>query len=305
MRKCAIATVLLLMLPCLQQAQGQDERSDVGRSGEIDTVSNFIIEKRGALYYCFGKPCEGANTDYYYNNSDRVKISGRFKKGVPVDTMKEYYESGVLKSVYHPYREKYVYQGNKYPFSLFAEYDETGVCVRFRDDETGIEKRYDAQGDLISELYYSRKNNCMDRYIEYFPNRQRKTVIMKRNRYDYDESGRLIRHWTRKSERYDKKKGVILATFGFEEYDASENVVKIARFYTEMREGELFERLKPEFPASVEIVSLQDYKEVEYPLLEMKETFRWDFKKGKTIIIRYRQKDGRWVETERKSLPRL
>lgn len=301
-------TLLLFLLLRLLQAQAQDQQSVFGRSDDrscIDTILNFIIEKEGALYYCFGKPCEGVNTDYYYNDGDKIKITGWFKKGMPVDTIKEYYESGALKSVYYPYRDKYKYRGVKYPLSLVIEYDEAGVCIRHKDDEAGIEKRYDAQGGLISELHYSKKKSHIEQYIEYYPNRQQKTVITKRNRHDYDENGRLIRHWMRKSERFNKKDGVISASFYFEEYDLSGNTVKIGRFYTEMKEGEPFEHLKPEFPNCIEGVPLQDYKEVEYPLQEMKEVFRWDFENRKTIIIRYRQKNNRWVEVERKSLPRL
>lgn len=305
-RKCVIMTLLLFVLLCLLQAQAKQLGSghSVDRN-DIDTVLNFIIEKEGALYYCFGKPCEGLNSDYYYNDGDKVKITGRFKNGVPVDTIKEYYESGVLRSTYYPFRKKYKYQGCKYPYILLEQYNEAGVRIWYKNDIAGIEAHYDARGALVSELYYSRRDHCIEHYIEYFPNRKQKTVVTKRNRYDYDENGRLIRYWKRGSERFNKKNGVISGSFYFEEYDVSGAVAKIGRFYTEMKEGVPFEHLKPEFPDCIEKVPLQDYKEVKYPRLGIKEVFRWDFENKKTIIIRYRQKDNRWVEIERKSLPRL
>lgn len=243
------------------------------------------------------------------NESERqgvanVKKADRSEKGLPSDTLKEYYDNGTLKSVYYPYRKQYKYGGRKYPFSMYAEYDENGQCTQFRDDKLGIERRY-RNGALTSELIYSRKKNRIVQFVEYHPDGIRKTLILNQNRYDYDRQERLRRHWIRKSGRYNRKYSVLSATFNFEEYDVDGNISRTGRFYSEMKEMDLFRHLKPEFPAAMDSVPTQDFKEVEYPMLGLKDVYRWDYTNNRTIIFRYRQMGNRWVEVERKSLSRL
>ncbi|MDR2914821.1 MAG: hypothetical protein LBV74_08335 [Tannerella sp.] len=271
---------------------------------ETDLDGGFRVVKNDMTYDCQGKPCEGFQTDYYNSDETKIRITGRFKEGMPVDTIKEYYENGILKSLYYPYKRKYKYCGRKYNYCLYIEYDEQGNCIRYTNDKEGIERKYRSDGALISVMYYCRRRSNLKYFVQNFPGSKMKSIITKGNKYDYDENERLRRHWVRKSAKYDKKSGVLSATFYFEEYDVAGNLSRIGRFYSNLYEHDQWLRVSPEFPVEMDSVPVQDFKEIIYPRLNLKDVYRWDYINNKTIIERYEQKGEVWVEIERKSLPR-
>lgn len=264
-----------------------------------------LIVMNDRVYHCSGEPCNGVQTDYYNEEEGRIRMTGRFKNGIPVDTIKEYHENGVLKSLYYPYKRKYKYSGRKYNYCLYIEYDEQGNCLRYTNDKEGIERRYKPDGALISVMYYCRRKSSIRYYMENFPERKKRSVITKGNRYDYDENERLRRHWVRKSAKYDKKSGKLSATFYYEEYDVQGNISSIGRFYSDLYEHDRWLHIVPEFPVTLDAVPAQDFKEILYPRLGLKDVYRWDYTNNRTTIIRYEQKGKVWVEIERKSLPRV
>ncbi len=270
-----------------------------------DTVRSSIVKKGNIFYDSSGNPFEGVVTDYYDENRTSTRITGRFKKGIPVDTIKEYYANGILKSFYYPYRKKYTFSGRKYIYGLLIEYDEQGNRIRYRDDNKGIERIYRPDKTLKSVLYYCRKGSVSKYYVEYYPDGVKKTIVTNANKYDYDENGRLRRHWIRKSERYNKKYGTMLATFYFEEFDVSGEVSKTGRFYSNLYDHDHWYHIFPEFPEGIGAVPLQDFREVVYPALDIKDVYRWDYSNKKTIITRYEQRGDIWVESKSKSLPRI
>ena len=271
---------------------------------DSDMAGNFMTEENGIVYDYSGKPCHGYQVDYYDKDKNKIRISGRFKKGVPVDVVKGYYENGVIKFKYYPFKKKYKYRGRKYNYCLYSEYDENGNCIRYIDDMKGVERRYGSDGSLHSVLYYRRKASEVVHYEEYYPGNKKKTVISGGNKYDYDENGCLRRHWVRKSERHNKKYGTMSATIYFEEYDVSGNISRIGRLYTNLYEHDQWLHISPEFPASINSVPTQDFKEITYPRLNMKDVYKWDYSNNRTIITRYALKGKVWVEIERKSLSR-
>jgi hypothetical protein len=270
-----------------------------------DMAGSFIMIRKGLPCNCSDKPCDGFVTDYYDDNRTNIRMTGRFKKGFPIDTVKEYYENGMLKSLYYPYKKKYKFSGRKYNYSLLIEYDKRGNCVRYRDDAMEVEKIYRSNKSLKSALYYCRKRNVLKYYVEYYPDGVKKTVVMDANKYDYDENERLRRHWIRKSEKYNKKYGIMSASFYFEEFDVSGEVSKTGRFYSNLYDHDRWHRIFPEFPRGIEAVPVQDFREVFYPALNLKDVYRWDYANKKTIITRYEQRGDIWVESESKSLPRI
>lgn len=223
---------------------------------------------------------------------------------MPVDTIKEYYENGILKSLYYPYRRKYKYCGRKYNYCLYIEYDEQGNRIRYTNDKDGIERKYGSDGALISVLYYCRRESNVKYFLQNFPGSKMKSIITGGNRYDYDENERLRRHWVRKSARYDKKYGALSASFYFEEYDVAGNISRIGRFYSNLYEHAQWLRISPEFPVAIDSVPVQDFKEIIYPRLNLKDVYKWDYVNNKTIIMRYEPRGEVWVEIERKILPR-
>ena len=232
------------------------------------------------------------------------RMTGLFKKGMPADTIKEYYDSGALKSLYYPYKKTYKYEGRKYNYCLYLGYEENGICVRHTDDRIGYEQKFDPNGDLISYMIYNRKKSKVNYYIEFYPQSTKKMVITRGNRYDYDSMERLRRHWVRKKLRSDNKFGDNVSVFYFEEYNVLGDVTKSGRFYTSLYEQDPWVQLAPEFPTDLDSVPMQDFKEIAYPQWNLKEVYKWDYSKNRTIITRYEQQGDSWTKIRRRTFPR-
>ena len=271
----------------------------------LDVRKDYLTEKNGIIYDSTGEPCDGFHTDYYDKEKRKMRVTGRFRNGLPTGTVRGYHENGVIKFSYIPYGKKYKYFGRKYNYCLYKEYSENGSCIRYTDDIKGVERKYNVDGSLISVLYYLRKRSGLTHYEDYYAGGKKKTVISDGNKFDYDENGRLRRFWTRKSEKYDKKIRTMAATFYFEEYDVMGDVSRTGRFYTNLYEHDQWLHISPEFPKSIDCVPSQDYREILFPRLGLKDLYRWDYANNKTIITRYKQQGKSWVETERRTLPRL
>ena len=264
-----------------------------------------ITVKNGIIYDCEGNPCDGIQADYYDKEKSKVRITGKFSKGQPVSIIKGYHQNGQLKFRYYPYRQKYKFNGNEYRYCFYEEYDEAGNYTRYINDKIGIEQKYRRGGVVTSELHYNRKKSRVKYYADYFPGGKKKTIITKGDKYDYDEEGRLKCHWIRKSEKHHKKTAIMAASFYFFEYDTSENISRSGRFYTNVNKCDNWLHVAPEFPLSLDSVPLQDFKEIAYHKLGLKDLYRWDFANNKTIITRYKQQGDIWIEIERKSVPRV
>ena len=226
------------------------------------------------------------------------------KKGTPRDTIREYYENGTLKSLYFPYKKTYRYRGNKYNYCLYIAYDEQGNKVRYTDDRIGYEQKFAPNGDLISYMIYNRRKSTLKYFIEFFPASTKKMVITRGNKYDYDENERLRRLWVRKSVRHDRKFDAMVASFYFEEFDVFGDVSKSGRFYSNLYEHDQWLHIAPEFPAAIDSVPIQDFKEIDYPRFNVKEVYKWDFADNKTIISRFEQQGDRWNNIRRRTFPR-
>ena len=227
-----------------------------------------------------------------------------FKKGTPADTVREYYENGALKTLYYPYKKTYKYKGRRYHYCLYMAFDENGNQVRFTDDRIGFEKKISADSVFVSYTIYNRRRSSLKYYIEFFPRSTKKMVISKGNRYDYYENERLRRHWMRKSFRSDKKTGAWVASFYFEEFDVSGDISRSGRFYTKLNDYDQWLRLSPEFPVTLDSVPIQDFKEIIYPQLNLKETYQWDYEGNKTIISRFELRGNNWNKIRRRTYPR-
>ena len=227
-----------------------------------------------------------------------------YKKGMPADTIREYYENGALKTLYYPYKKTYKYKGDKYNYCLYIAYDENGNQVRYTDDRIGYEQKFSADSVLVSYMIYNRRRSSLKYYIEFFPGSTKKMVISNGNRYDYDENERLRSHWERKSVRSDKKTGAYVASIYFEEFDVSGDISRSGRFYTNLNDYDQWLRLTPEFPIVLDSVPIQDFKEIIYPRLNVKETYQWDYDGNKTIISRFEQQGDIWNKIRRRTCPR-
>ena len=305
--KCFTLLCFLFTTVCLSSQQHGLLLSaiDDTNSQVSDGSGVHILVIDDVIYSCDGELCEGIQTDYYDAAKTKIRITGKFKNGVPVDEVKGYYKSGALKFSYIPYKKSYKYGGRKYKYCLYMEYNEQGNCIRYTDDLNGIEKKNRDDGSLISVLYYNRKKSAVRYYTEYYSDDRKKTIISNGNKYDYDEGGRLRRHWVRKSEKYNTKYGTMAATFYFVEYDIYENISATGRFYTNLYEHDQWLHVAPEFPVSLDSVPLQDFKEIINHQAGMKDVYIWDYANNKTIITTYKRQGDIWLEAERKGVPRI
>ena len=305
--KCFILILFALNSVCISS---QKHGLPVSIINYMDSQLNgsnesYISVIDGMIYNRGGIPCNGFQTDYYDEDKKNIRLAGEFKNGVPIGEVKGYYKSGAIMFCYFPYKKKYKYCGQKYMYCLYKEYDEQGNCTRYTDDKKGVEMKYRQDGSLISVLYYYRKRSVVKYFVEYFTEYKKRTVITKGNKYDYDENGRLRRHWVRKSESYDKKYGTLSGSFYFVEYDVSDNISRTGRFYSNLYEHDRWLHVAPEFPENLDSVSLQDFKEIINVQAGTKDVYKWDYANNKTIITTYRQRGNQWLEKERKSLPRV
>ena len=300
--KCYIS-LLLILIPVFVSSQGRV--GYVVDDVNTDSIRSFILLRDGTAFSCFGESFNGFLTDYYDTENSKKRLSGRFKGGIPIDTVKGYYENGDIKFIYYPYKRKYEHGGRKYNYCLYMEYDEQGDCVNYIDDKKGVELKYGKDKALLSVLYYHRKKSSVKYYAEYFPGSKKRIIVTRRNKYEYDERERLRRHWVRKSEQYDKKYGTMSATFYYEEYNVSGKMTVSGRFYSNLQEHDNWFHITPEFPASLDSVPLQDFKEVINHQLNIKDVYRWDYNNNKIIITRHEQKGNIWIETDRKVVPRI
>ena len=118
--------ILVLFLFCSmfmssQRQHGILESIIIDTDTRPDKAENSIIVKNGSKYNCGDIPCDGFHADYYDKNNNKLRLTGFFKKGMPVDTIKEYFENGVVKFIYYPYKRKYKYGGRKYNYCLYME----------------------------------------------------------------------------------------------------------------------------------------------------------------------------------------
>ena len=231
-------------------------------------------------------------------------LSGLLKKGTPGDTIREYYESGVLKTLSYTYKKKYKYKDEKYYYCLFEAYDENGNQIRRMDDMIGYDQIFATNGDVISYQIYNRRKSKLKYFIEYFQGSTKKTVITKGNRYDFDEKERLRRQWVRKNIRRDKQFDTMIATIYFEEYDVMGEISKSGRFYTSLYENDPWLQLTPEFPVDIDSVPLQDFKEIFFPQLGLKEIYRWNLAENKTVVSQFEQQGDSWSKIRRRTFRR-
>ena len=95
------------------------------------------------------------------------------------------------------------------------------------------------------------------------------------------------------------------ATFYFVEYDILDKISATGRFYTNLYEHDYWLHVTPEFPVDMDSVPIQDFKEIINHQAGLKNVFKWDYANNKTIITTYKQQGDIWIETERKSVPRV
>ena len=105
-----------------------------------------ISNPPSSYFMACGSLATGRLTDYFYNGNTRM--TGLFKEGQPIDTLKSYYRSGQPKEVYIP-----LPTGDKH----FFYFDNGGLELE-RDNQKKIEKSYYETGELKQKVTWGNRN---------------------------------------------------------------------------------------------------------------------------------------------------
>ena len=138
------------------------------------------------VYQCGDKLCDGLEIDYHYNGN--IRMIGTFKNGQPIDTLKEYYEDGKLKSIEYKSPNKYISRKSfKTPYYWMKSFSKEGVCITEFDNKIGKDKYYYPSGNL--QIIFKSKHNFISKY--YYENGKPEIIIKKWKRKKYHENGVL------------------------------------------------------------------------------------------------------------------
>lgn len=138
------------------------------------------------LYSCCGKPCEGAQKDYYENGE--IRISGNFTQGRPIDTLTIYSESGL------PLKQE-IYAGK---LVTYSNYDSLGNLLEqtvYSSGEAKTHIEYYMNGRKRRELKF---NEEFESITEYFESGAIAVEQNRNKRTEYSSSGTVKKHIRRK-----------------------------------------------------------------------------------------------------------
>ncbi|MBN1253638.1 MAG: hypothetical protein JXR51_00320 [Bacteroidales bacterium] len=280
--------------------------SDTFYLPKINNVS-YMSNPPFSEYFNCDSLCNGKLTDYYYNG--KMRLTSVFKNGQVIDTLKEFYRNGNVKSIYYPYKKRYKFAGQKYHEVLRINYDKNGNCLNYKDSKLGIEKKYYQNGKLKSEYYFKNKNK---NYTEYFENGKIKISINKDTKNEYFLNGNLKMHMQKHESFSDKlfrkinRTHSILITYEFQEFDSIANLLRNGKFISDNWEYIFSYR----FPECFNKITAKDFREILYQTNpKTKEIFHWnlyyengDYKGTKTIVTKYELTGDNWIEISKREI---
>lgn len=133
----------------------------------------------------------GKTIDYYYNGN--VRQSGIFQNGYPIDTVKQYYYTGELKSLYIPNLKLGKWRGRNFEF--FRD----GKLKKDHFPKKRYTIEYYSNGQILSKTTWNRKYRSKTK--EYYKNRNLKRIRKRREVIRFSENGYVTDKITRQGIR--------------------------------------------------------------------------------------------------------
>jgi hypothetical protein len=236
-------------------------------------------------YVCGGTPCEGFNVSRHENG--QYQIIGTFEKGFPIDTLKEFDETGQIIRLLHPDKttgfEKIFYPNGQ-------------IKRHFNQKEAKCTYFYQ-NGNVW--LNYTTEGGCRKNIVQYYENGKIRLEQEDNTQKAYYENGKLAYKCKRsepyKMSRIINKDDFKYYTFQFESYN--ENGVKIVEAVFSATDMDY----KDGFPASITEVRPTDFDNVIYYDASgqpaKKEVFEYvTEKRYKKTTFSY--ENGQWRELE-------
>jgi antitoxin component YwqK of YwqJK toxin-antitoxin module len=202
---------------------------NIKSTGEI--IDTFYTERTIIVNYMSNPPfsefldCDelanGQITDYYYNGTIRLKST--YKNGQPIDTLKRFYRTGVLKELYIPKKRK------RRQITYYAN----GVIQEDFNFAKRYYRDYYETGE-IRELSTWNRNHKHSERTEYYKNGQIRLFENNKTQTQYFSSGIIQRHTTKKEvmilERIFTKYGRPWYEFQSNLYDSTGTKIAFYQF---------------------------------------------------------------------------
>ena len=154
-------------------------------------IKTVEISQMTIYYYC-GKKAEGYLEDYYYQGG--LRCCGTFENGYPVDTVKEFYRSGIIKEISIPWADDSLHYSN---YGRILNYDENGVLVSYYNRGIYYNKEYYPNGNLKHFYYMDDRSNYA--LYNYYENGDLKSVSKDNQTAYYDSTGLPVQKVVRKN----------------------------------------------------------------------------------------------------------
>lgn len=185
--------------------------------GDKETVTSIeATSKKQAgqvVYNCGDTPCEGAKKAFHANG--QLQISGTFKNGIVVDTLKEFNTSGQMMRLLLPTTNGYEMQF--YP---------NGQVKRLYENSTNKCTYYYNNGNIW--LTYIHEAGTRTNVTQYYENGQVRLTQKENNQTVYYPSGKIAYEFNRKVT--SKKGGVKLYGFDYVAFNEIGTKVTTATF---------------------------------------------------------------------------
>jgi hypothetical protein len=280
---------------------------DINHTLRIDTISlqsldivNYISNPPTSEYLCCEAVCEGKFTDYYHNG--KIRKTGIFKKGQAIDTLKEYYLNGRLKSLFIPLQrwwKKYNYV-TKRPDYIWMDYHEKGYLIKLWNTRKKQEIVYHPNQKIKINYQYKKK----PKYSEYDTNGIKRAIILfnQKGEYSWKEGIEIKKGFFVDGKiQYIYKKQDIGGKhqFSYQEYDQNNNLIRMTEF-----SGDYWSFGYCNYPESIDNVSSEYMKEDIVYISQnekVRKKYTIDFLEGGKRILkkietdRMNLVDGTWI----------
>lgn len=254
--------------------------SNIDNDKKAETTIEATSEKKSGqtVYNCGDTPCEGFKTAYYENG--QLQISGTFKNGIAVDTLKEFDAAGKMMRLFLPDTD------NGFEMQFYTD----GQIKRIYENNTNQCTYYYNNGNVW--LTYTHNAGTRTNITQYYENGQVRLAQKGNKQIVYYPNGKIAYEFRRKAAT--KKGDVTLYNYTYEAFNQVGVKITTARFKATSMD------YKNGFPLAISDIVEKDicqmvfFDETGNPLrkVECEQTSNSRYTKCSFVY------DGKWQEVE-------
>ncbi|MFK7948111.1 MAG: hypothetical protein AB8G11_10990, partial [Saprospiraceae bacterium] len=220
--------------------------SNIDNSGDNETTTSIEAtsqKKSGQVVYnCGDTPCEGFKQAFHTNG--KLQISGTFKNGIAVDTLKEFDAAGQMMRLFLPNTD------NGFEMQFYPD----GQIKRVYENNTNQCTYYYNNGNVW--LTYKHDAGTRTNLTQYYENGQVRLVQKGNKQVVYYGDGKIAYEFKRKVT--SKKGGVALYAYTYEAFNQVYVKVTTATFTATSMD------FKNGFPLEFSDVADKDFGQINY-----------------------------------------